>query len=59
MTAEEQIKRITKLLNDMDLNDVSYAKFEEMFMKQSINDIRDELWRMYCFTEDVCITLNM
>lgn len=59
MTKEEQIKQITELLNDMSLDDVSYAKYEEMFMKQSINDIKDELWKLYCFAENVCNTLNM
>ena len=57
--AEKQIKRIKNFLNVLDLDDITYVEFEEMFMKQPINDIRDELWKMYCFAEDVCNTLNM
>ena len=59
MTAEEQIKRITELLNDLSLDDVSREEYEKQIMKQSLNDIIDELWEFYCFVEDVCNTLNL
>lgn len=59
MTAEEQIKRITKLLNDMSLDTITRTEFEEEFPNQSINEIKDEMWRLYCFASDVCDTLNM
>lgn len=59
MTTKEQIERITKLLNELNLDDITSAEFDEMFPKQSINDLKDELWRMYCFAEDVCVTINM
>jgi hypothetical protein len=58
MTAEEQIKRIAELMNELDLADMTRTEFEEEFPKQSINDIKDEMWRMYCFVSDVCYTLN-
>ena len=58
MTAEEQIKRIEELMNELDLADMTRAEFEEEILKQSINDIKDEMWRMYCFVSDVCYTLN-
>ena len=57
--AEEQIIRITELLNDLSLDDVSREKYEKKIMKQSLNDIIDELWEFYCFAEDVCNTLNL
>lgn len=59
MTAEEKIQKITGLLNDLDLADMSREEYEEEFMEQSVNDIKDELWTMYCFASDVCNTLNM
>lgn len=59
MTAEEQIRRITGLLNDLDLSDMCREEYEVEFMEQSVNDIKDEMWRMYCFASDVCNTLNM
>lgn len=58
MTNEEQIKRIEELMNELDLADITRAEFEEEILKQSINDIKDEMWRMYCFVSDVCYTLN-
>lgn len=58
MTAEEQIKRIAELMNELDIADMTRAEFEEEILKQSINDIKDEMWRMYCFVNDVCYTLN-
>ena len=59
VTAEEQIKRITKLLNDMSLDTITRTEFEKEFPKQSIVEIMDEMWRLYCFASDVCDTLNM
>ena len=59
MTPEKQIKRITELLNDLSLDDVSREEYDKQIMKQSLNDIIDELWEFYCFAEDVCNTLNL
>lgn len=59
MTPEEQIKRITKLLNELSLDEITYEEFEEEFLKGSINDIKEEMWLLYCFANDVCYTLNM
>ena len=59
MTAEEQIQRITGLLNALDLADMCREEYEEEFMNQSVNDIKDEMWQLYCFASDVCNTLNM
>lgn len=59
MTAEEQIKRITGLLNDLALNDMGYEEYEAEFMKQSVYDIKAELWSLYCFAGDVCDILNI
>lgn len=59
MTAEEKMQRITVLLNELDLVDMSREEYEAEFMKQSVNDLKDEMWIMYCFASDVCNTLNM
>lgn len=59
MTDKEQIERISKLLNELSLDDITSTEFEETFPRQSINDIKDALWRMYCFASDVCDTINM
>lgn len=57
MTTKEQIKRITGLLNDLNLNDISREDFEKEIMDNSINDIMDELWRLYCFAKDIAYIL--
>lgn len=59
MTAEKKIQRISELLNDMALADMRREEYEAEFMKQSVNDLKDEMWRMYCFASDVCNTLNI
>jgi hypothetical protein len=59
MTAEEQITRITRLFVNLDLDYMCYEEYEVEFMKQSVNDIKDEMWRLYCFANDVFDTLNM
>lgn len=59
MKAEEQIKRITKLLNDISLDTITRTEFEEEFPKQSINEIKDEMWQLYCFASDIRDTLIM
>lgn len=60
MTAEKKIRKIaTKLLNEWDFSDFSREEFEEEFMNQSVNDLKDEMWRMFCSLKDVYDTLNM
>ena len=59
MTAEKKIQRITELLKDWDLSELSQEEYEVEFMEQSINDLKDEMWRMFCFMNDVYDTLNM
>lgn len=59
MTKEEQVEQISILLNKLDLDEITPAEYDEMFPEQSINDLKDELWRMYCFAWDVCDILNM
>lgn len=58
MTADEQIKRITGLLNELGLNEMSYEEYEREFMNTSVNDIKDELGMFYCFAVDVRYILN-
>ena len=59
MTNEEKIKRIGELLNDLCLSDLRkdelFTKLDEM----SINDIKDHMWELYCFVEDVCFTVDL
>lgn len=59
MTDKERIERISELLKKLDLAELTYDEFDELFPEESINDIKEELWLMYCFASDVCVTINM
>ena len=59
MTDRKQIEKITKLLNELDLADLTLQEFNDGFTKLTIDELRDESWRLYCFANDVCDTLNM
>ena len=58
ITAEEKLQRIGKLLKEWDMS-LTHKEFELEFMDQSVNDIKDEMWRMYCFINDVSGTLDL
>ena len=59
MTDEDRIERITKLLNDLDLDEMTYDEYMGSIYDQSVKDIVDGLWRFYCFANDISDTLNM
>ena len=51
--AVEQIERISKLVDDLDLAYTLPKDFDDLFYLQSVKEIKEEMWRMYCFAEDV------
>ena len=55
--ALDQTERIAKLVNELDLEKVLPKDFDNMFYLQSVKEIKEEMWRMYCFAEDVSYTL--
>lgn len=57
--ALEQTERIAKLVNELHLEDVSPKDFDNMFYLQSVKEIKEEMWQMYCFAEDVGYTLDL
>lgn len=56
--ALDQAERIATLVNELHLEDVSPKDFDNMFYLQSVKEVKEEMWRMYCFAEDVSYTLN-
>ena len=58
MTEQEKIKKISELLNNLGLADISKEEFDEEILNCRINEIKEELWRLYCFVEDICDVLN-
>lgn len=59
MTDTERIERITKLLNELGLEDMTREELEKEIEGHSIKGIKYDAWRWYCFISDVCDTLNM
>ena len=55
----ERIERITNFLNELDLKDMNREELEIEIEGHSINELKYEAWRWYCFISDVCNTLNM
>ena len=60
MTPEQQIAKITELINKYDIavgisKDEFYSKFEE----QSLIDIKEEMWELGCFMLGVVNIINM
>ena len=60
MTDTEKIKRITELVNDLALTDSTREDLESgMETECTFQDLKEAMWRLYCFASDVCDTLNM
>ncbi len=68
MTAEEQLKRITDLMNNLDLKEMIHTELwqektrTELWQeirRLSIDDIEELTWGWYCFIIDVYCTLNV
>lgn len=59
MTTEQQIARITEIINENDFAEVTKAEFEEAFDDMSITEIKETIWKLYCFMSDVVDTINM
>lgn len=59
ITALEQTERIAELLNRMDVPDLTMEEFEKWFQRMSVREIKDTLWRFYCFASDACDIIIM
>lgn len=59
MTDKEKLDRITGLLNELNLTDMSQDDLTEYLKKMSFNDINDLMWKLFCFVEDVWFTLDL
>lgn len=53
MTNLECLNRIAKLLEELDVADVSKDDYLEALKDASFNEISDEIWDYYCFVCDI------
>lgn len=56
--ALEQTEEITKLVNELNLEDISSLAFDNMLYCMSIKEIKEIMWKMYCFAMNVKYTVN-
>ena len=59
MTAEQQIARITEIIKEHHINDVTKDEFYSEIENQRLIDIKDEMWELYCFIGEVVDIINM
>lgn len=59
MTTEQKLERIEKLVKELDLAEVTKEEFYNEVEEQRLVDIKDEMWELYCFANDVVVTMKM
>lgn len=59
MTTEQKLERIEKLVKELDLAEVTKVEFYSEVEKQRLVDIKYEMWKLYCFANDVANTMKM
>lgn len=55
---EEQMKQLIELSDKLDLMQLTRSEMEVLLKSASYIDIENELWRLYCFANDVKNILN-
>ena len=59
MTAEQKLERIEKLIKELNLIEVTKEEFYSEVEEQRLVYIKDEMWELYCFANDVTYTMKM
>jgi hypothetical protein len=58
MTAEEQIKRITDIVNDLSLDDMTEDNLYWELRSQSFDEIFENMWQLCNVIGEIADTLN-
>ena len=58
MTQKEKLNRISKLVDDLDLGDVSRHQLWEEMRGLSLNELEELIWELYCFAKDIQNTIE-
>lgn len=56
--ALEQTEEITKIVNELDFEDISSLDFSDMLYCMSGKEIKEMMWKMYCFGMDIQYTIK-
>ena len=58
MTDKEKLDRIEELIDEVDLADMTRTEIERKIEGLSIEEIKDEVWQLYCLISDISLTLE-
>lgn len=56
--ALKQTEEITKFVNELNLEDISSLDVDNMLYCMSSKEIKELIWKMYCFTMNVQYTVK-
>lgn len=58
MTDKEKLDKIAEYIEEMDLADMTRAEIEREIEGSSIEEIKDNVWELYCLISDISFTLE-
>lgn len=58
MTDKEKLDKIAELIDEMDLADMTRAEIEREIDGCSLEEIKDNMWQLYCLISDISFTLE-
>ena len=53
MTDTEEIERIREILRTIDFDEYTRQGLDDEINELTINDIKDNMWSLYCFLSDI------
>jgi hypothetical protein len=60
MNDNKKLKRLVELSNELKLQEgITREEFKNEFLEESVKDLEEEMWQLYCFASDVIYTLNL
>lgn len=57
-TKREKLDKIAEYIDEMDLADMTRAEIEREIEGSSIEEIKDNMWQLYCLISDISFTLE-
>lgn len=58
MTDKEKLGKIAEYIEEMDLADMTRTEIEREIEGSSIEEIKDNVWQLYCLISDISLTLE-
>ena len=58
MTDKEKLDMIAEYIEEVDLADMTRTELEREIEGSSIEEIKDNMWQLYCLISDISLTLK-